>query len=197
MAAGAQASSMFYTGSVGIDAPGSTTVPITQFDTQGGTRTLTGVKLELVTAKMSANITLINADVAADWTVTLNSGTVTFGESGSTTVANLISTTPESLGAGQTLTGDFVSNTGTAFSNYGSIANLIGTGTYNGMTVTFAGNWGASGMAGGDDLHVNTFIGEASWKVTYTYDVPEPTSLGLLALGAMAVGMRRRFKKTV
>lgn len=198
LAAGVQAAeTMFYTGSVGITAPGSTAVPIIQFDTLGGTRTLTGVKLELVTAQEYANLTLFNSDVAAAWTVTLNGGTVTFGEGGNTTVANLISSTPQAMGAGQTLTGDFASNVATASSNYGALANLVGSGTYNGMTVTFDGTWSGAGMQSGDSIVINSFIGEAGWKVTYTYEVPEPTSLGLLALGAMALGMRRRSKKTV
>ena len=209
LAAGAQAASYAVSGSASSAVPGSISVNVTTFDSSLGT--LTGVNLSLVNAKESATMRLVNGSGHSDesWSVVLNNGIISFTDGSH--ASNVIWDND-----GNALTTSYVS-TYTAFGNattpiapstpFGSanqtylagLAGYVGNGVslVSGMTVDFYGSYGVNGLVGGDGYFVDTYTGSADWSVTYTYDVPEPTSLGLLALGAMALGMRRRSKKTV
>ena len=86
---------------------------------------------------------------------------------------------------------------GTSEQSVGALEKYIGTTGYvSDMTVAFGGYFGAEGPGGGDAFTVLSYTGSAEWKVTYTYTVPEPTSMALLAVGCAALGLRRRARFT-
>ena len=66
--------------------------------------------------------------------------------------------------------------------------------------INFGFTWGTSGtlQKGEDGLVIDNEINRAilgGWTPVAGWSVPEPTSMALLALGAAALGLRRRFRK--
>lgn len=201
----AQGATVSYSGIASANVPGSIGVNVQQFD--AGLGTLTGVTLSIVSASMNASLNLINSHASSEiWDVTLNNGYIVFSGGPALTTVTWDNTplipgtafvSPEAVGPSGTTVVVPSMPSGNSSQSYGSLASYIGAGYVSGMAVDFFGNWGVDGLVGGDGFTVNSFTGSANWSVTYTYDVPEPTSVSLLLLGAAAVGLRRRFKKAV
>lgn len=164
---------------------GSTiTVTVDQFDSSLGT--LLGVTFLVQGAESVYFVS------AANSTVTLNNGLITLGDGVSSATVNLSYNKDVTASAGKTLS-TFVqsNNPGTDFTS--NLGAYTGNGTYD-LSLSYSGTWGATGGATlSSERGISTAV-----SYYYTYDVvPEPTSLSLIALGVMAVGLRRRFKKTV
>jgi hypothetical protein len=175
-----------------LAVPYSGTGNLAKFDTAGGTKILTGVKLDFTST------------LKADVSVTSLSGpqTVTVGVVGSSSANDGIFTLPNSL------SGSFVSpvlNTGDVH-NFGTISSTdaatqivpsalwalyTGAGTF---PVNYSGN-GLFGIQGGGNatIDVTNFGGEGTVTVTYTWElIPTPGAAALLGLGGLVAARRRR-----
>lgn len=185
-------------------ASGTGAVNVQQFDPSLGT--LSGVTLSLANASQSATIELDNADGNPDpetWTVTLTGGAITFGNASQTVTANPSHLQGYQVPNGNTIlypTTEAVSAGPTAYT--GSLADFIGAGYVPDMSVSFSGSWSVSApqnprQGWKDNQHfwsVTASGGSVDWTVAYEYTpVPEPCSMGLLALGGLVVVLRRRF----
>ncbi len=192
-----------------IDGPYTTTAPIPatltdwnqplpfpKFNTMGGTRTLTKVQLDL-SASIDTIIMLEN--LATDG----SSGTVrteclfTVQDAGGNLSApeiDLIAPVPPyayTLAAGQSLSSPLFTRTGTSSNPYTAAAVLLeftGSGSISLRGSTFTTTLLSN--TGGNTAADQVTHGALTGTVTYTY-TPEPTSLSLLAAGALAL-LRRR-----
>lgn len=68
-----------------------------------------------------------------------------------------------------------------------------GSGNVAAMNITWIGKWNADETAN-VKFTPDTIHGTADWTVTYDYaTIPEPATVGLLAMGGLVLGLRRRF----
>lgn len=166
-----------------------------KFDTVGGTRVLTAMKLTF------------SGSLSATVSVTALSGpqTVTVGVVGSASSTDGLFTLPLSFSDNWTSptlnTGDVhnygtLSVTDTAVNNVPSLFWPLYTAASPGDTfgVNFSGN-GLFGIQGGGNatIDVTNFGGSGTVTVEYTYDVvPTPGAFALMGLGGIAALRRRR-----
>ena len=87
-----------------------------------------------------------------------------------------------------------ISNSGGADADSGDFGLYTGAGTY---TVTFhSGQYAANTSSGAVSYSGTAANSEGTLSIVYTYTpVPEPASLGLFAVGGLALFLRRRFSK--
>jgi len=196
----AQGETLSVGGTATADVPSAVSVAVQQFDPALGT--LTGVTLSLVDASVSTELSLFNAQPDPEiWTVNMNNGFIVFQGGGAGTTVSWDNTVGPEVTYSVTVpvapSGFTIANpatpTGSSSQTYGGLASFIGLGTVSGMSVDFYGSWGAEGLGRGDTFGVNEFSATANWMVTYGYiPIPEPTTLSLLLVGAVALGLRRR-----
>ncbi|MCD4825055.1 MAG: PEP-CTERM sorting domain-containing protein [Phycisphaerae bacterium] len=76
------------------------------------------------------------------------------------------------------------------------LSDFVGTGTLNVIfsfeSFSWAETWGSGSDPVTTDEDVQYSYGAPGGTITYTYTVPEPATLGLLAIGGMAMLRRRR-----
>ena len=189
----AQANTVTYSGNA--SGTGSTlNFGVTQFSSSLGT--LTGVSLS-VDAYQTLTFKLTNVGAADNWVIEVANGKITLNDSFSSTDHGFTySETLPVAADGDT----FVSpETSTSFSKtYGAESAFVGNSTLV-MAISYAGSWyAAEGLnENGDGILRTATSRSLDWSVTYTYDVPEPTSMALLALGVAALGLRRKHGKSI
>ncbi len=191
-------------------APGfpDATVQLPKFSTQGGTRTLQLIELDL-TSTISANVTGENDSQSTVITITLDLiGSVqAMGPSSLSAFANMTQTVaspPGSLGPS-----DGVPGSGPDFYNFGSVA---GSGNGGGVLFSpptftpylyaggptqfvdfdiFASAAYQLGGVGNATLVVSDLLANGEVTIRYTY-IPAPGAAALFALGGLAAFRRRR-----
>lgn len=189
--------------SFALPSPGSQTLNFTQFNDLGGTRQLVSVDLT-VDGSITGNVFAQNTTAAAinDFTVTLSGSLFGAGPTGlGVSVAPLPSTSLPVTLAPQGYAGDLVNygtmtigdtNTGSTTSN---LASYVGTGN---VAVVISGAEGFGDNAAPGDVTL-TPSAEGGWgSATLTYhwvSVPEPATLGLLALSGLVLLRRPRFNQ--
>ena len=166
---------------------------VKQFDSSLGN--LTGVSISIA-AVQDVTIDLTNVGSADTFRVGISNGHVYLNDGIS--LGDSARVFDESYIMDTDSTRRIVAHTAASVGNvYGAEGAYVGNGTIA-VSAIFSGSFNITeGLNDdGDGLLRRTTASSVTWSVTYTYDVvPEPTSLSLLALGAMAVGLRRRFKK--
>jgi hypothetical protein len=163
-----------------------------ELDNDGDLAT-TGTGYVVNTASLTSSVSLLKA-VTFD---TINNGDLTINASNA---YSLGATTGDAIGVfNATGLGDYAHwQPGTLLSgDSGDIADFVwagykGTGNFT-ITVNSLFLTSATFAGGGGSFHGNSPEGELCGRVVYTYQpVPEPTTIGLLSLGAMSLIRKRK-----
>ncbi len=188
-------------------SPGDAVVSFPQFNTQGGTRVLKGVQIDLEGAMLASVTAENNSDIAVnDFAVQLV-GIVDFSLGASALGLGIVA---NSAAASVTATdnGGVPNGSGTDFHDFGTVSGndtdstflppfpavlafFQGGGTVNGSV---SGNGGFSAQGSADaTINFDNFGASGTAKVTYFYDlIPTPGSFALAGLAGLAIARRRR-----
>lgn len=201
VAAGASAN-ILQTESAGFGfqlSPNQQIVNFNGFDTQGGTRVLKYVEIE-VFGTIGANVTAENdSDIdVSDFGVNLTGLVDVDGPGGLDASLSIVqSAGPQSVGAT-----DGVSDSGPDFFDFGPVFGndsdtaivIAGLAAYTvpfAVTVNGSGGFSTTGTSD-SSLQISNFATEGSIEVRYYYDIiPTPGTAGLIGLAGLA-GLRRR-----
>lgn len=184
-------------------SPGMTTVTFNQFDTQGGTRVLKGVQLEImgtISAALTAennSDTLVN-DFAASITGIVN---IDVGPLSGTLGINAVSPI---VPVGPSDNGGLPNGMGPDFADFGTVSGSdndsalgfpspfwIGNGQIVG-NVDGSGGFATQGTSNAT-IDFDDFGASGTAKLTYFFDViPTPGTVGLVGLAGIAAIRRRR-----
>jgi len=193
---GVEAAEVTFTGSASsTDGSSPLSFGVSQFNSSVY-GTLTGVSLTVDVGQVYT-FKLSNVGAADTWTINGMAGNFRLNDSFSNTDSAFNFSNPYSVSADST---SYVNpTTSTTFSKtYGAESAFVGSGTV-GMSAAFSGVWFvSSGIPQiGDGFETTGIARNVGWSVTYTYDVPEPTSMALLALGVAVLGLRRKHRKSI
>ncbi len=181
-------------------------VAVSQFDVAGAT--LNSVTITWRDASISQTDSLYNPaghDGANKWVITTAEASLSFNDGKTTqspvTLFATASSPLISVAVGKTVSATLTQGSASSFSTTylaaDGLSAYTGPGTFNlGFLYKASGSTVGLDTEVGDSYVMTDFTGTSHWTVTYDY-VPEPASASLLMLGAMAIGLRRRFKKTV
>jgi hypothetical protein len=180
-------------------SPGQQIVNFNGFDTQGGTRVLKYVEIE-VFGTIGANVTAENdSNIAiSDFGVNLTGLVDVDGPGGLDASLGIVqSAGPQSVGAT-----DGVAGSGPDFHDFGPVFGndtdtaivIAGLAAYTvpfSVTVDGSGGFATTGTSD-STLRISNFQTEGSIEVRYYYDIiPTPGTAGLIGLAGLA-GLRRR-----
>lgn len=184
-------------------SPGATTVSFNKFDTQGGTRVLKGVLLEIagdmeasITAENNSLVPVNNFGVSITGIVDIDVGPLSGGLG---IVAN-----SGIIPVGPTDNGGTPNNSGPDFADFGTVSGSdsdsafgfpipfwIGPGTVVG-NVAGSGGFAAQGTADAT-INFDNFGAKGTAKLTYFYDViPTPATASMMTLSGLVALRRRR-----